>query len=317
MARTSDSRAPRRRSKAAATVALVAVTMSTVVGVQLVGLQGASAMRLHHSGHSDTGWVAPDSGTPKFEKYSPVELTRSRQLNEPIGQAAADAIARGLRLDKSKAFTKRQFRLFVTGRGVDGDPATAKTIDEAVRILTNTTGKPLYSDVNGTLTATVLASYGLMVNEQGLLQSPANATAPTRQVNAFFMPGGYMATWMKNNGARKSLAMLYASAYTSEAVYSLQAQDLGGEAQLVTNVKGSRSAVVGMSMVPALWLVNFCLIYTLSPELAATMPARWAAIPQPVADAIANSAHGQVPFSDYQSYFAGSWHAVKRIPHAA
>jgi hypothetical protein len=32
--------------------------------------------------------------------------------------------------------------------------------------------------------------------------------------------------------------------------------------------------VVGMSMGPALWIVNFALIYTLNPSLAAEMPAK-------------------------------------------
>jgi len=300
-----------RRRKAASVVALLGMTVSCVVGVEAAGMGAASAAR---SKSADTGWVAPYSGTPRFEKYSPVELTRDKQLNEPIGRKAADKIAVQLGLDPKKVFTQRQFRLFITGRGVNGDPAVAKTIDEAIRILNNTDGHPLYSNVNGTIIESTLASYGLMVNTEGLLQSPANASAPTRQVNAFFEPGGYMTTWMRDNHATRSLDALYASAYTSEAVYSLQAQGDAGEAQLVTNVKGSRTSVVGMSMVPPLWIVNFCLIYTLSPDLAANMPAKWAPIPQPVADAIAASEHGQVPFSDYASFFPGLWKPVKKLP---
>jgi hypothetical protein len=63
-------------------------------------------------------------------------------------------------------------------------------VDASIRILTNTTGRPLYSVVNGVVTPSVLASYGLFVNVNGLLESPANTDAPTRKVNAVITPGG-------------------------------------------------------------------------------------------------------------------------------
>ena len=44
-----------------------------------------------------------------------------------------------------------------------------------------------------------------------------------------------------------------------------------------------------MSVLPSLWLVNFCLIYLLDPNLAAAMPAQWAPIPINVVAAIVNS----------------------------
>ena len=43
-----------------------------------------------------TGFAAPYAGTPKYEKYAPTEATSSRQVNRPLGQRAADRIARGL-----------------------------------------------------------------------------------------------------------------------------------------------------------------------------------------------------------------------------
>jgi hypothetical protein len=99
--------------------------------------------------------------------------------------------------------------------------------------------------------------------------------------------------------------MLYGSAYTSEAVYGNKAQQQSGVAQLAPNQKGATSSIVGMSMVPAIWNVNFALIYTLKPSLAAKMPARWTPIPANVAQAITASPTGQVPFSDFQSSFPG------------
>jgi hypothetical protein len=60
-----------------------------------------------------------------------------------------------------------------------------------------------------------------------------------------------------------------------------------------------------MSMAPSIWIVNFAAVYTLNPQLAAKMPARWAPIPTNVAQAIAASPTGQVPYSKYQSSFPG------------
>ncbi len=56
-------------------------------------------------------------------------------------------------------------------------------------------------------------------------------------------------------------------------------------------------------MAPPLWIVNFALIYTLNPNLAAKMPAWWTPIPANVALAIAESPTGQVPYSQYASSF--------------
>ena len=46
--------------------------------------------------------------------------------------------------------------------------------------------------------------------------------------------------------------------------------------------------------------------FVVNPRLAAKMPARWTRIPADVAQAIAASPTGQVPFSEYESSFAGS-----------
>jgi hypothetical protein len=60
-----------------------------------------------------------------------------------------------------------------------------------------------------------------------------------------------------------------------------------------------------MSMAPSIWIVNFVLVYTLNPSVAAKMPARWTPIPANVALAIAESRSGQVRFSQYKSSFPG------------
>ena len=250
-----------------------------------------------------TGFAQPFAGTPKYEKFAPTEATSARRVNRPLGMTAADRIAHELGLNKRHAFTAKQYRLFITGQGVDGNLAAAKLVDASVRILTNTTGTPLFAKVNGKLTPIVVGSYGLMVNTAGMLESPANTDAPTRQINALLVPGGYLPTWCRRNGASASLRMLYRSAYTSEVPYGNKAQQQSGVAQLVPNQKRATGTIVGMSMAPPLWIVNFALIYTLNPSLAAKMPAWWTPIPAKVALAIAESPTGQVSYSQYASSF--------------
>ena len=227
------------------------------------------------------------------------------QVNRPLGSKAADRIARELGLHKRNVFTAKQYRLFVSGRGSGGKQAPARLARESIRILTNTTGTPEYVRVNGKLTPIVLGSYGLTVNRAGMLESPANTDAPTRQINTVIAPGGYFPTWCRHNGAQASLRMLYRSAYTSEAVYGFRAQQQSGAAQLAPNQKGLTSSIVGMSMAPPLWIVNFVLMYTLNPKMAAKMPAKWVPIPANVALAIAESPTGQVPFNIYKPSFPG------------
>ena len=280
-----------------ATRTAVVLSLAGACAVSLGGIQ-ASALA-----SPATGFTSPFSGTPRYERFAPKQATTPAQVNAPLGQRAADQIAVDIGLNPKKVFTSKQYALFVSGKGVGGQAAPAKLVDESVRILTNTTNRPLYSMVDGQLTPTVLASYGVMVNTSGMLESPANTDAPTRQVNAVIEPGGYLGKWCKANGAKAALANLYASSYTREAVYGNAAQQQSGVAQLVSNQKNGVTTTVGMSMVPSIWIVNFALIYTLNPKLAAKMPARWTPIPADVASAIAASPTGQVPWSQYSASF--------------
>jgi hypothetical protein len=288
------------------TFAMVIALTATVIALAALSVPShAASQGVVRAVSPATGFAQPYAGTPKYEKYAPTQATSSDQVNRPLGTAAADRIARKLGLDKRQTFTAKQYALFITGKGVGGQTAPAKLVDESVRILTNTTGNPLYTKVDGKVTPTVLGSYGLFVNTAGMLESPANTDAPTRQVNTVIQPGGYLSKWCKQNGAQASLQMLYRSAYTSEVVYGNKSQKQSGAAQLVPNQKGAKKSTVGMSMAPSIWIVNFALIYTLNPKLAAKMPARWTPIPGNVAEAIATSPTGQVPFSEYESSFPG------------
>lgn len=271
---------------------LALVVCATALSVLLLGASRGDAQ-----GRSESGFEEPYAGSPRYERFAPTMAGSRRDVNRPLGVRAADRIARAIGLNKADVFTTKQYALFVSGKGVGGERAPAELVDKSVRILTNTVGTPLYAKVDGKVTPVVLGSYGLMVSTDGMLESPANKDAPTRQVNSVIEPGGYMATWCRNNGAEMALRRLYRSAYTPEAVWGNKAQQQSGEAQLIPN----RFQVVGMSMGPPLWIVNFALIYTLNPKLAAKMPAYWTPIPAKVALAIAASPSGQIPYSEYRS----------------
>jgi hypothetical protein len=292
--------ATKRRSKVTAATALAAAALFSLGTAQATGYGLAGAVT---PGNSATGFTQPFSGTPQYEYLAPTEIRGPGQLNQPIGQRVADAIAARLGLSRADAFTPRQYLQFISGRGLGGDPAAAKLVDASVRIFTNTTGRPLYSNVDGRLTPSVLASYGLFVNTSGLLESLANTDAPTRKANSIIAPGGYLGTWCRANGCEASLAALYKSAYTLEAVFGNRSQQISGVAQLVTNSAGGTTSTVGMSMAPSIWIVNFLLLYLLNPSVAAYMPAKWAPIPPTVASAILASPTGQVPFGEYASDF--------------
>ncbi len=255
--------------------------------------------------HGPHGFIGGAAGVKRFEKYAPTRTSSHRRLNRPLGQKKADKIAKSLGLDKNLCFTEEQYLAFITGQGADGsgNPEDAALVDESVKLLTNTWGNPLIRIINGEVTEIILGSYGLIVNEAGMLESPANLDAPTRQVNAVIQPGGYMSTWCMANGAEDSLNMLYRSVYTLQLPFAIAAQHEGTDAELVIYLDRSHSAFTGMSMAPSVWEVNFCLIYMLNPDLAAKMPAYWTAIPKEVVEALEMSTNGQVLYSNYSSYF--------------
>lgn len=278
------------------------------IGVAAIGLASLIAVAFGPTTASlastDTGFSLPFSGPAKFESLAPTQATDPSQINEQLGQQRADAIAEQIGLDKDHTLTEAQFLQFISGGGTKGDKASAALADRSVQIFINTTGNPLQSNVDGVPTETVLASYGLFVDEHGLLMSLANRIAPTRIANRLLVPNGYINTWFLANHAQRALIQLYRSAYVVEALYGNRAQQTSEPWQLVPNVKNGVTTIVGMSMAPALWLTNFALLYTLNPSIAAQMPAYWAPIPEPVARAIEATQTGFVPYGAYASFFA-------------
>jgi hypothetical protein len=137
-----------RRFRTATAVALAGAFLLTAAGTQVADAAAAGAATRAGSG---TGFSFPFSGAPRYEYLAPTEATSARQLNQPIGQRVADQIARKLGLRKADTFTRQQYLEFISGRGVGGNRAAAALADRSAQILTNTTGRPLYSVVDGVL----------------------------------------------------------------------------------------------------------------------------------------------------------------------
>jgi hypothetical protein len=270
-----------------------------------------------------TGFSQPYAGDPRYRRFTPTIAQRAAQVNEPLGQERADRLAMKLGFDKSKALSRKQFALFISGRGKGGGTPEAREAaylaDSSARYLSNSTATRMYRNIDGVPTRILLGSYGLIVMKDGLLMSPANDSSPVLIINWVLapepvcrflptpptnVPCGYMGKWMRKNGARDTLRELYASAYPRQAPFGSMSQQKAVPHELVANRRPDGSTVtVGMSMVPGIWVVNFLLVYALNPELAAKMPAYWTPIPAEVAEAIYASPNGQVPYRDYMKYF--------------
>lgn len=300
-------------------VAAVALASAFIATTAMTGAPAHAA-----EGDQETGFSEPFAGLPKYELFAPGEARGPIQTNEQLGQIRADWIASRLGFDKERAFSKEQYAEFATGRGVAGispeSLVAASLVDYSVAALTNSRANPYYRVIDGRRTEIVLGSYGLVVNEKGMLSSPAIDSSPVRQVNWVLapeiicdfpnldippeIPCGYMGEWMRANGAVDTLLELYSSAYTPLVPFGYASQGITEPSELLTNTRPDGSqATLGMAMAPSIWIVNFLLIYALDPELAAKMPAYWKAIPDEVAQALASSELGQVPYSQYRQYF--------------
>lgn len=287
----------------------------------------------------DTGFNPTNSGVVKYLPFVPTAAARARQVNAPLGQREADRLAAVFGFDKAKAFSASQFAKYLSGKGRPKGYTKAEARKAAqltrlsVTYLTNTTGNTYSRVIGGRKVAVNLGSYGLIVDSQGMLRVPANCPdpaspdfsdcSPVRLINWVLAPDaicdypdlvkvippgipcGYMGAWMRENRARDTLKELYSSAYVREAPYASKSQEAAGIPQLIyVDGPGRTQSVVGVPVAPAMWVTNYMLIYALSPEAAAKMPAYWSAIPPSVVTALEDSPDGQVPYADYMRHFA-------------
>ena len=299
------------------------VVSALAVGALVFTTAGLAAPASAADGVGNTGFEQPYAGLPEYVSLAPQEARLAIRQHEPLGEIRADLIASRLGFDKDKALTRMQYAEFVSNRGVGGGTPTGRKsvelVDLSVAYLTNSAANPMYRNIDGRRTEIVLGAYGLIVNEKGMLQSPAIATSPVRLVNWVLAPDaicnfpeiavppeiecGYMGKWMRSNGARETLLHLYESAYGVTVPFGYESQAVS-EVELVPNTRRDGSNVTtGMAMAPSIWIVNFLLIYALNPELAAKMPAYWAAIPAQVVTALNDSPTYEVPYAEYEEYF--------------
>lgn len=325
-----------RRAGAHVKAAVAAGAVASLVFAAVGGATSASAA----PAPLDTGFTPTNAGVVKYQPYAPTEAARAGQVNAPLTQEEADRLARIFGFDKSKAFSKKQYAALMSAKGKPSGYTqaeanmAAKLARQSVRwYMTNTTGNTYTRIIDGEKVTVNVGSYGLIVSEDGMLKVPANCPDPTsadfsecspvRLVNWLLVPKplcddpdaakkppagvpcGYMGDWMRSNGARDTLKELYGSAYVDQEPYASTSQEEGGIPQLiyVTRADGT-TAEVGVPVAPAMWILNFVLVYMLSPEAARFMPAYWAAIPEDVVTALEESENGQVPYSEFMQHFA-------------
>jgi hypothetical protein len=251
------------------------------------------------------GFSEPYCGEKEWEKYTPTPIVSSSpKLHEGIGKERADELAKIFGIEKRKCLSSIKFLSLISGSGVEGNMTETLILNEAITWFINSKDNPIICNIDGVPTPIVLGSYGLMVNEDGKLQSLAQDSSPCRKANELLAPGGYLPTWFKANGVEDSIIMFWASKALRDGVlYGGISQIIAEKnAELVEYKLGAASAYVGMSMIPPIWVVNFIAVYVLDPDLAALMPAYWAPIPTPVKEALMASPTGQVDYRDFKQY---------------
>ena len=251
------------------------------------------------------GFSEPYCGEKEWEKYTPTPIDpSSTKLHQGIGKERADELAKIFGIEKRKCLSSMNFLKLISGSGVSGNMTETLILNVATNWFINSKDNPIICNIDGVPTPIVLGSYGLMVNENGKLQSLAQDTSPCREANALLAPGGYLPTWFKANGAEDSMIMFWASkALRDGVIYGSISQTIAEKnAELVEYKSGVSSAYVGMSMIPPIWIVNFIAVYVLDPDLAALMPAYWTPIPKEVKEALIASPTGQVDYKDFKQY---------------
>ena len=264
----------------------------------------ATTLSLNTNSYGE-GFSEPYCGEKEWEKYTPTPIDASSpKLHEGIGRARADELAKIFGIEKRKCLSSMKFLKLISGSGVGGNMTETLILNQATNWFINSKDNPIICNIDGVPTPIVLGSYGLMVNEDGKLQSLAQDSSPCRKANELLAPGGYLTTWFKANGAEDSMIMFWASkALRDGVIYGSISQIIAERnAELVEYKSGSSSAYVGMSMIPPIWIVNFIAVYVLDPELAALMPAYWTPIPKEVKQALMASEEGQVDYKDFKQY---------------
>jgi len=107
------------------------VALVVVASIAIPSAPQALAAQTTSQPPTQTGFVKPFAGAPRYESAAPTQAQSARQINQPLGRKRADAIAAKIGFRKSKTFTKKQYRQLTTGRGVGGnvDAVNVKAIE--------------------------------------------------------------------------------------------------------------------------------------------------------------------------------------------
>ena len=251
-----------------------------------------------------------------YAQLAPTLAQNPSQLNQPIGQARAEITAAAFGLDRSLVLTPQQTQYFL---GVPGRrTAQQQLIWDCVNNLTNTTVNPIVRDVHGTRTNVILGSYGLTTyyDSTGRLMIQSDcASSGTQQAECLVFNSyltGYIQKRMLEIGAYRSWRMMVSSdSFKKLAAASLKCQAAHEGACFTDYTLNGVRNPAGVALTPALWGVNFDLIYLLTKpngqSYGADMPAYFSFIPDQVADALKASPFG-IPYDDFIGYFPASTH---------
>jgi hypothetical protein len=122
---------------------------------------------------SECFWPDVCQEAARWARLAPHKLTRTEQLNEPLGRRRADQLAHVLGIDESMILTDAQYHCVIGTPPRDPD---REIIFRCIYNLTNSNGNA----------AIPLSSYGLNVTEQGDVRSVCAPDAPCLEFNALF-----------------------------------------------------------------------------------------------------------------------------------
>ena len=118
-------------------------------------------------------WPEVCQENARWARLAPRKLTRTEQLNEPLGRRRADQLAHVLGIDESMIFTPAEYHCVIGTPPRDPD---REIIFRCIYNLTNSNGNA----------AIPLSSYGLNVTEEANVRSICAPGAPCLEFNALF-----------------------------------------------------------------------------------------------------------------------------------
>ena len=146
--------------------------------------------------NENTSWSASCRTEPRWQALAPPLYRRTDQINEPLGSEQADQVARLAGIDEDMILTESEYDCLIGNPPPQDD--VQKAIYACVSDLSNSKGNA----------AIPLSSYGLHVDEQGLVRSNCATPAPCLFFNKLFL--GPLEELAKTCGFENKLLRLFA-----------------------------------------------------------------------------------------------------------